>query len=146
MFSRLRVVHIAVKNLEEAVKLYGNNFGLQPSRSRTMPELGIRNASFPIGEAVIELIEPLDKEQGPIARFLQSRGEGVYMMALEVESIDSAIKSLSKRGVRLINTEPELRAKGNPVFIHPQSTKGVLVELVQKAPGNRDIAPSVTLP
>ncbi len=133
MFSGLRAVHIAVKNLEEGIKLYQKNFGLKPSRSGTMPELGIKNALFPVGDAVIELIEPLDKEQGPIARFLQSRGEGMYMMALEVESIDSAIKSLSKRGVRLINTEPESRAKGIPVFIHPQSTKGVLVELVQKA-------------
>ncbi len=133
MFSRLRAVHIAVNNLEEGIKLYQKNFGLKPSQSGTLAGLGIKNALFPLGEAAIELIEPLDHEQGPIARFLQSRGEGVYMMALEVENIDSAIKSLSKRGVRLINTEPESRAKGIPVFIHPQSTKGVLVELVQKA-------------
>jgi len=133
MFNRVRAVHIAVKNLDEAVKVYADNFGLQPSQSGAMPELGIKNALFPIGEAAIELIEPLDKEQGPIARFLQNRGEGVYMMALEVDNIDSAIKTFTKRGVRLIGTEPESRAKGFPVFIHPQSTKGVLVELVQKA-------------
>ena len=132
MFSRIRAVHIAVKNIEEAAKLYTDNLGLQVSQSGTMPELGMKNALFPVGDAVIELIEPLDHQQGPIARFLESRGEGLYMMALEVENMDSAIQTLNQRGMRLIGTEPESRAKGIPVFIHPQSTKGVLVELVQK--------------
>ena len=133
MFSGLRAVHVVVRNIDEAVKLYQDNFGLQPSQSGTMPELGIKNALFPIGNAVIELIEPLDPEQGPVAKFLQNRGEGVYMMAWEVENLDSAIQSLTEKGVRLLNADPESRAKGAQVFMHPKSTKGVLVELVQKA-------------
>lgn len=133
MFTRIRAIHIAVKNLEEATQVYTDNLGLQVSQSGTMPELGIKNAILPIGDAIIELIEPLDAEQGPIPRFLQNRGEGIYMIALEVENIDSAIQSLGEKGVRLLGTEAESRAKGNPVFIHPQSSKGVLIELVQKA-------------
>ena len=132
MFTKLRAVHIAVKNVAEATKLYTDSFGLQVSQSGTLPELGIKNALLSIGDTTIELIEPLDPQQGPVTKFLQSRGEGVYMIALEVESIDSAIQSLSEKGVRLLGTEPESRAKGIPVFIHPQSTRGVLIELVQR--------------
>jgi len=93
--------------------------------------LGIKNALFPVGDAVIELIEPLDKEQGPIPNFLKSRGEGIYMIALEVEDLDAAITELKGRGVRLLSDDPESRAKGIPVFIHPKSSRGVLIELVQ---------------
>ena len=132
MFTGIRAVHVAVKDVEEAAKLYTDSFGLQVSRSGTNPEQGIKQAIFPVGDAVIELIEPLDPQEGAVARFLQSRGEGVYMIALEVENLDSAIQSLTEKGVRLLNADPESRAKGVLVFIHPKSTKGVLVELVQK--------------
>ena len=133
MFTKIRAVHIAVNNVEEAAKLYTDNFGLQVSTSGSNPAEGIRQAVLPVGDAVIELIEPLDPEQGPVAKFLQNRGEGVYMMAWEVENLDSTIQSLTEKGVRLLSADAESRAKGIPAFIHPQSTKGVLVELVQKA-------------
>jgi methylmalonyl-CoA/ethylmalonyl-CoA epimerase len=55
------------------------------------------------------------------------------MIALEVDNIDMALKSLRERGVRLISDDPASRAKGLPVFIHPQSTNGVLIELIEKA-------------
>ncbi len=133
MFTKIHNIVIAVKNVEEAAKEYTDNFGLQASRSGTAPELGIKNAFFPIGDAIIELIEPLDPEQGPVARFLQTRGEGVYMIDLEVENIDSAVQSLREKNVRLLGADPESRAKGSSVFIHPQSAKGVLIQLVQSA-------------
>lgn len=131
MFSKIRAVHVAVKNVEEAARQYTDSFGLQVSQSETLPVLGIKNAVFLIGDAAIELIEPLDPEQGPIAKFLQSRGEGIYMIALEVEDIDSAVQSLEEKGVRLLSVDAESRAKGIPVFIHPQSTRGLLIELVE---------------
>jgi len=131
MFNKIRAIHIAVKNIEEAAKQYTDSFGLQVSQSGTLPDLGIKNALLPIGDAILELIEPLDFEAGPIAKFLKSRGEGVYMVALEVENLDAAIQSFKEKGVRLISDDPESRSKGSPVFIHPQSTRGLLVELVQ---------------
>lgn len=133
MFTKIHNIVVAVKNVEEAAKVYTDNFGLQVSRSGTVPELGIKNALFPIGDATIELIEPLDPQQGPVTKFLQGRGEGVYMVELEVESIDAAIQALGEKGVRLLGADPESRAKGSRVFIHPQSAKGVLIQLVQKA-------------
>jgi methylmalonyl-CoA/ethylmalonyl-CoA epimerase len=133
MFTRVRAVHIAVNNVEEAASEYSEKLGLQVSRSGVMAEMGIKNAILPVGESVLELIEPLDPQQGALARFLQNRGEGVYMIALEVDDLESAIRSFQSKGVRLIDAEPESRARGGPVFIHPKSTHGVLVELIEKA-------------
>ncbi len=132
MFSKIRAIHIAVKNVEEAAKQYTDSFGVQVSQSGTMPNLGIKNALIPVGDAMVELIEPLDAEEGPVARFLKNRGEGVYMIALEVQNLDAAIQSFKEKGVRLISDDPQSRAQGSPVFIHPQSTRGVLIELVEE--------------
>jgi len=132
MFTKIRTVHIAVNSVEEAARAYSDSFGLEASRSGAIPELGIKNAILPVGDAVIELIEPLNPEEGPVARFLRNRGEGIYMMALEVENLGSAIKSFEAKGVRLVAADPESRARGGPVFIHPGSTHGVLIELVEK--------------
>ena len=132
MFTRIHNIAIVVKNVEEAVKLYTDTFGFQVSRSGTMPELGIKNAFLPIGDATIELMEPIDTQQGPVAKFLENRGEGIYLIELEVEDMDSAIQSLSEKGVQLLGVDPESRAKGRQIFIHPRSSRGVLIELIQK--------------
>ena len=133
MINKIRAIHIAVNNVDEATREYSENLGLQVSRSGAMPEMGIKNALLPVGDAILELIEPLDPQQGPLARFLQNRGEGVYMIALEVDNLDSAIEELGAKGVRLIDADTESRGRGGPVFIHPKSTHGVLIELIEKA-------------
>jgi methylmalonyl-CoA epimerase len=132
MFTKIRVIHIAVNSVKEAAKDYSERFGLKVSSSGELPELGIRNAMLPIGEAVIELIEPIDRPQGPLPRFLQSRGEGVYMTGWEVDNLEQTIQSLQKKGVSLINADPAARAKGANVFIHPKSAHGVMIELLEK--------------
>ncbi len=132
MFGKISTVHFAVKNVDEAAKLYQETFGFKVTKSGNRPQSGIKNAYLKIGDAQIELVEPLEPGKGPVARFLQERGEGLYMIAFEVENMDSAIKSLKAKGVRLLGADPESRAKGASVFVHPQSTTGVLMELVQK--------------
>ena len=132
MFNKLRVVHIVVNNAEEAAQDYSERFGLEKTRSGESPALGVRTAVLPVGDAVIEFIEPIDKEQGPLPRFLQNRGEGIYMMGWEVDSVDDAVKALQEKGVRLTNADPEARAAGANVFIHPKSAHGVLIELIEK--------------
>ena len=133
MFSKIRAIHLAVNSVEEAVKDYSDNFGLEAHKTDTLPALGIKNALLQIGDAVIEFIEPLEPGQGPVARFLEKKGEGVYMTAMEVENLESAVKDLKARGVPLINDDPESREKGLPVFIHPKAARGLLIELVVKA-------------
>ncbi len=132
MFKRIRFIQVAVNNVAEAARDYRELFGLEAdaAESGDWPGLGIRNAMLPIGDAVIELIEPFDPEEGPLPRFLQNRGEGLYMMSWEVDDLDEAIKSLQAKGVRLTNADPDSRARGVPVFIHPKSTHGVLIHLV----------------
>ena len=132
MFSKIHNVVIAVKDVQEASELYTANFGIQPHSSNTLPALGIKNARFRIGDAEIELIEPLDPEKGPVTKFLQTRGEGLYMMEMEVEDYRAAVADLKAKGIRLIGESPESLEKGAGIFIHPRATKGVLMQLVQK--------------
>jgi len=132
MFTKLKAVQIAVKDVEEAAKEYHERLGLKLSQSGPQPRAGIKNAIFPLGDTIIELIEPLEAGQGPVAKFLDTRGEGIYMFELEVDDIDSAVKELQAKGVRLLNADPESRAKGGLVFIHPQSTHGALIGLRKK--------------
>jgi methylmalonyl-CoA/ethylmalonyl-CoA epimerase len=132
MFTKIRVVHMAVNSVKEAVKDYQERFGFTVVRSGDSPQLGIRNAILQFGDAVIEFIEPLNPGQGPVAKFLETRGEGVYMMGWEVEDLDKTIKELQAKGIRLINAEPEARAQGGNVFIHPKSAHGLMIELLEK--------------
>lgn len=132
MFTRIRAIHMAVNSVEEAAKDYENNFGIKAYKTDTLPEMGIKNELLQVGDAVIELIEPLEPGQGPVANFLKKRGEGVYMTAMEVDNLESAVKELKARGVRLINDTPEAREQGIPVFIHPKAARGLMIELVEK--------------
>ena len=132
MFSKIHNVVIAVKDVEESANLYSENFGIKPHKRDVLPALGIKNARFHIGDGEIELIEPLDPEKGPVTKFLKSRGEGLYMIELEVENYSEAVKELKEKGVRLLGDTPEALESGSGIFIHPQSTKGVLIQMIQK--------------
>jgi methylmalonyl-CoA/ethylmalonyl-CoA epimerase len=132
MFSKIHNVVIAVKDVKEAAGQYSDNFGIQAHSFKTLMELGIKNARFHIGDAEIELIEPLDPEKGPVSNFLKTRGEGLYMVEMEVEDYRSAVEDLKARGIRLIGESPESLERGAGIFIHPKATRGVLMQLVQK--------------
>lgn len=133
MFTKIRVLHLAVNNLQEAVRDYVERFGFKVlPTGGDRPDLGLRNAFLEFGDQMIEIISPLNPGEGPIAKFLENRGEGIYMMGWEVENISNVIKELQAKGVKLINAEPEARSKGALVFIHPKSSHGVMIELMEK--------------
>lgn len=132
MFTRIRHIHIAVHSIEEATKDYAERFGLKVSRSGGLASEGFRSAFMPIGDTLIEFIEPIDPAEGPLAKFLQTRGEGVYMMAWEVENPEKTIKELQDKGVHIITVGSEMREKGILGFIHPKSAHGLMIELVEK--------------
>ena len=137
MFTKVRVLHVAVNSVKEAVKDYQERFGFKVlPTGGDRPDLGIRNAFLEFGDQVIEIMEPLTPGQGPIAKFLENRGEGLYMMGWEVVNLDKTIKELQAKGVRLINAEPEARAKGAMVFIHPKFGHGLMIELMEKPNNN----------
>ena len=85
---------------------------------------------IPVGDVEIELVEPTSPEAA-VAKFIESRGEGIHHICLEVEDIAEELRSLAAKGVELIDKEPRMGVEGRIGFIHPRSMKGVLIELVQ---------------
>ena len=131
MFNAIPNVHVAVNSLEEATKDFKERFGLVADPPIDQPATGVRLAVVHLGGQVIEFVEPLDPEQGPVSKFLKNKGEGIYMMGWAVEDVDAAVKQLEANGVRLLNADAESRAAGANVFIHPKSSHGVIVQLVE---------------
>jgi len=124
-------VAIAVKDLDSAIELYRQAFGLELAEVEEVPEQQVRTAIFGHGMGRIELICPTSKDTG-VARFLDERGEGLHHICLEVDDIDAAIAELKRRGAPLIDESPKPGAGGARVaFVHPKGTRGVLTELRQ---------------
>lgn len=132
MIKKVHHVAIAVKNMDEALKLYEDFFGVKPTKIETLPQQGVKAALLPMSEGgEIELLEPIDSESG-VAKFIESRGEGIHHICLEVENVDQELCTLADKGVQLIDKQGRTGLAGKVGFLHPKSTKGVLIELVQK--------------
>jgi len=132
MIRKIHHVSVVVRDLEEALKLYEGLFGLRAEKIEALPEQGIRVALLPVGGSEIELVEPVDPNSG-VARFLESRGEGLHHICLEVDDVNRELAELEKKGVRLIDKKGRRGLVGKVAFIHPEATRGVLIELAQKA-------------
>lgn len=132
MIKKVHHVAVVVKNLDEALQLYENLFGAKPAKIKTLPEQGVKAALLPMAEGgEIELIEPINPESG-VAKFLESRGEGIHHICLEVDNVDQELCFLAEKGVQLIDKQGRLGLAGKVGFIHPKATKGVLIELAQE--------------
>jgi len=132
MIKKVDHIAIAVKNLDEALKLYEDLFGAKHSKIETLPQQGVKAALLPMAEGgEIELLEPIDPQSG-VAKFLESRGEGIHHICLEVENVDQELCALADKGVQLIDKQGRTGLAGKVGFLHPKSTKGVLIELAQK--------------
>ena len=124
-------IGIAVKSLADAVKVYEDAMGLKVSGYDQVDDQGVRLAMLNIGESRIELLEPTGPDS-PIEKFMSKRGEGIHHIAVRVENIDESLAQLKAAGVRLIEAEPRRGAHNTrTAFIHPSSTHGVLLELVE---------------
>ena len=133
MFVGMDHVGIAVKNLDEAIHVYRDLLGFKLMGVHVLAERKIKIALISTGgETQIELVQPLDAES-TVAKFLETRGEGIHHFAIRVEDIEAALADMKKNGVTLIDETPRVGAEGKKVaFVHPKSTKGVLLELVMK--------------
>jgi methylmalonyl-CoA/ethylmalonyl-CoA epimerase len=133
MFVGMDHVGIAVKNLDEAIHVYRDLLGFKLMGVHVLAERKIKIALISTGgETQIELVQPLDAES-TVAKFLETRGEGIHHFAIRVEDIEAALADMKKKGVALIDEKPRIGAEGKKVaFVHPKSTKGVLLELVMK--------------
>ena len=124
---------IAVKSLAEAKKFY-ETLGLEIMPEEVVEGEKVRVAMVPLGESRIELLEPTSPDS-TIAKFLDKRGPGLHHVALQVTNLVERVEELKAAGTRLINEEVKIGAGGHMyVFVHPASTGGVLLELVEEAP------------
>jgi len=130
----LKVDHIgiAVKNLEETLKFYTEALGLELHGSETVEEQKVKVAFLPIGDTEVELLESTTPD-GPIAKFIEKKGEGIQHIAFRVENIEEAIEYMKEKGFRMIDEKPRYGAGGARIaFMHPKSSHGVLVELSER--------------
>ena len=128
---KIEHIGIAVKSLSEAVKVYEQAIGLKVAGYDEIDEQGVRVAMLDIGESHIELLEPT-RPDSPIEKFMTKRGEGIHHIAVRVDNIEEALERLKTAGVRLIDEKPKRGAHNTRIaFVHPASTHGVLMELVE---------------
>jgi len=129
--NNIRMAHLAVvvEDIQAALNFWQDALGLELTEVRDVPAEAARIAFLPLGNSVIELVQPTTADSG-MAKFLSKRGSGMHHICLEVDNIDEVMAVLKEKGVRLIHEEPLVGANGQRyAFIHPQSATGVLVEL-----------------
>jgi len=125
-------IGIAVNSIEEGKKFFIDMLGLKLQKIETVEEQKVKTGFFPITDSELELLESTAPD-GPVAKYIASRGEGVQHIAFRVENIDEALKELKEKGIRLIDQKPRMGAGGAKIaFIHPKESHGVLVELCEK--------------
>jgi len=129
--SHIDHIGIAVKSVEKASEFYTKFLGCQTGDKETVPDQKATVSFFPFKNTTVELLEATELD-GPIAKFIDSKGEGIHHIAFRVEDIEQTIEELKAKGVRLIDQKPRIGARGIKIaFIHPKETSGVLMELCQ---------------
>lgn len=131
MLKKIDHIAVAVKNADEAIKVFEQVFGLQCEHKEVIPDQKVKAATVRIGSTNIEFVEPTDPESG-VAKFIEKKGEGIHHICVEVDDVNKELKALEARGVALIDKQARKGLAGMIGFVHPKSTAGVLIELVQK--------------
>ena len=133
MFAGIDHVGVAVKNLDEAISVYRDVLGFTLEGVHALTERKVKVAFFSSGgESRIELLEPLSSDS-TIAKFLETRGEGIHHFAVKVKNIEAVLAELKRKGIMLIDDKPRAGAEGAKIaFVHPKSICGVLLELCEK--------------
>ena len=130
----LKIDHlgIAVNSIDQGRGFWSDILGLHYEGSETVAEQKVTTAFFPVGESEVELLESVTPD-GPVAKFIEKKGEGIQHVAFRVENIDQALAELKQKGIKLIDEQPRIGAGGAKIaFLHPKATGGVLVELCQR--------------
>jgi methylmalonyl-CoA/ethylmalonyl-CoA epimerase len=136
MFAHIDHVGVAVEDLDQAIALHEQAYGLELVHREVVEEQGVEAVLLDVGESHVELLRPLQPDTA-VGRFLASRGPGLHHVAYRVDDIESALDALRDRGLRLIDETPRVGIRDSRVaFVHPRSTGGVLTEIVQPAEGH----------
>lgn len=133
MFSRIDHVGVAVEDLDTAIALYEQTFGMELVHRETVTEQGVEAVLLDVGENHVELLSPLGPDT-PVGKFLAKKGPGLHHVAYQVADIASVLERLKADGVRLIDETPRTGIRGSSVaFLHPAASGSVLTEIVQPA-------------
>ncbi len=133
MFGRIDHVGLAVADLDEAVDLHVNVYGLTLVHRETVSEQGVEAVLLEVGENHVELLAPLH-EDTPVGKFLAKRGPGLHHVAYQVEDIELTLRRMRDQGLRLIDEQPRTGIRASRVaFLHPSASGGVLTEIVEPA-------------
>jgi len=136
MFARVDHLGVAVTDLEAAIAVHQDAFGMALVHREVIEEQGVEAVLLDVGENHVELLRPL-AEDTPVGRFLARSGPGLHHVAYQTEDIDEALERLKARGIRLIDESPRIGIRGSRVaFLHPKATGGVLTEIVEPAEGS----------
>ncbi len=123
---------IAVKSIEDGKNFWTDVLGLTFEGTETVEAQKVTTAFLPVGESEVELLESTSPD-GPVAKYIDKKGEGVQHIAFRVDNIEEALQELKDKGIKLIDQTPRIGAGGAKIaFLHPKATAGVLVELCQR--------------
>ncbi|MEW7281324.1 methylmalonyl-CoA epimerase [Aquimarina sp. 2201CG1-2-11] len=130
--NKIEHLGIAVNDIEQANEVYEKLLGVPPYKQEEVESESVITSFFKVGDSKIELLASTDDE-GPIARFIAKKGEGIHHIAFDVDDIQLELDRLEKEGFRLINKVPKPGADNKIIaFVHPKSAHGVLIELCQE--------------
>ena len=133
VFTRIDHVGIAVADLDAAIALHEQTYGMRAAHRETLEEQGVEAVLFDVGENHVELLRPLGDDT-PVGRFLAKRGPGLHHVAYQVRDIAATLARLHEDGVRMIDVVPRTGIRGSRVaFLHPSASGSVLTELVEPA-------------
>ena len=126
MFNKIHHIVIAVADLDAASVLYGETFGLKAQLPVDSPAEGLRRVRFDVGNAFVDIAQPTS-DTGELGKFVKEKGEGVYLISVQVDDLRETVKELRAKGAEVIGEA----TKGGRVLLSPQSTHGALMELTE---------------
>jgi methylmalonyl-CoA/ethylmalonyl-CoA epimerase len=131
VFGRIDHIGVAVEDLDQAIALYSERFGMPVQHRETVAEQGVEAVLLGVGESHVELLRPLGPDTA-VGKFLERNGPGLHHVAYGTDDIESALERLAAAGLTLIDERPRTGIRATRVaFVHPKSTGGVLTELVE---------------
>jgi len=132
MIKKIDHIGIAVNSIEKTSELFSKILRLKVAGEEFIEEQKVKVAFLPLGDSELELLESTSPD-GPIARFIEKKGEGIQHIAFRVDNLEKALEKLKEEGVRLIDEKPRYGAGGAKIaFLHPKSTNGILIELCER--------------
>ena len=136
MFGRIDHIGVAVEDIDAALELYRDGFGMELAHRETVESQGVEAVLLDVGDGHVELLAPLGPDT-PVGKYMAKNGAGLHHVAYAVDEIDAALAKIAAAGIQLIDSEPRVGIRDSRVaFLHPRSTGGVLTEIVEPAGGH----------